>query len=175
MGGREAAPGDRGGTRPLLQGARLTTWELLCLGIPCTLVTDNAIGQFMRRGVVDAGIVGADCIAANGDTANKIGTYTIAVLAREHGIPFYVAAPSSTVDPAISSGDSIPIEERDADEVRMFAGRSIAPHDVEVSNPAFDMTPHEFITAIVTERGVLWGPGYQEGIAALRQPKKYST
>jgi methylthioribose-1-phosphate isomerase len=153
-------------TRPLLQGARLTTWELKRANIPVTLITDSMAGYFMRRGEVDGVITGADRIAANGDTANKIGTYTLAVLAKENGIPFYIAAPTTTIDPSIASGDEIPIEERSADEVTHIQGVSIAPEGVAAANPAFDVTPHEYISAIITEKGVIKEP-YGEGIKKL--------
>jgi len=145
-------------TRPLLQGARLTVWELQREGIPVVLITDGMAGYLMQKGEVDLVIVGADRVARNGDVANKIGTYTLAVLAKEHGIPFYVAAPSSTFDPAIPSGTSIPIEERDGEEVRRVRGIKIAPEGVDVWNPAFDITPHHLIRAIITEKGVIEGP-----------------
>jgi methylthioribose-1-phosphate isomerase len=145
-------------TRPFLQGARLTAWELQRAGVPLTLITDNMAGYFMRRGEIDCVIVGADRIVANGDTANKIGTYSLAVLARAHGIPFYVAAPSSTVDFALAHGDAIPIEQRDPAEVTTLAGQPIAPDGVQAAHPAFDVTPHELITAIITERGVVYPP-----------------
>lgn len=145
-------------TRPLLQGARLTTWELMQEGIPVTLITDSMAGHFMRQGKVDCVIVGADRIAANGDTANKVGTYTIAVLAQEHGIPFYVAAPTSTIDLSLASGDDIPIEERSPEEVTHVAGVRIAPEGVAAANPAFDITPHRYITAIITENGIAREP-----------------
>ncbi len=145
-------------TRPLLQGARLTAWELLQEDIPVTLITDSMAGYFMRQGKIDCVIVGADRIAANGDTANKIGTYTLAVLAKEHGIPFYVAAPTSTIDPDLASGDDIPIEERSPGEVTHIAGLQIAPRGVTAHNPAFDVTPHRYITAIITENGIVRGP-----------------
>jgi len=141
-------------TRPYLQGARLTAWELVHDGFDVTLITDNAAGHLMSRGRIDAIVVGADRIAANGDTANKIGTYTHAVLAARHGIPFYVAAPSSTLDPSIPDGTRIPIEERSADEVLMLGGARVAAEGVHVVNPSFDVTPWPLITAIVTERGV---------------------
>ena len=141
-------------TRPVLQGARLTAWELVREGIPHRLIADGAAASVMRRGEVDLVVTGADRIAANGDTANKIGTYGVAVLARHHGIPFYVAAPFSTIDPSIADGTAIVIEERDAAEVRGVAGRQTAPSLSPVFNPAFDVTPAELITAIVTERGV---------------------
>jgi methylthioribose-1-phosphate isomerase len=145
-------------TRPFLQGARLTAWELVSDGIPVTLITDNMAGHFMQRGRIDAVLVGADRIAANGDVANKIGTYSVAVLAKEHGIPFYVAAPTSTVDLSIASGEEIVIEERDPREVLYLAGRRIAPEGVEVANPAFDVTPHRYVAAIITENGVAREP-----------------
>ena len=145
-------------TRPFLQGARLTSWELVQLGIPSTLIVDSSAGLLMRRGEVSCAIVGADRIAANGDVANKIGTYSLAVIARENGIPFYVAAPTSTVDLSIPSGDEIPIEERRAEEVTRFSGAQTAPEGIDVRNPAFDITPHQYITAIVTEKGVVREP-----------------
>ncbi|MCA9471981.1 MAG: S-methyl-5-thioribose-1-phosphate isomerase [Nitrospirales bacterium] len=143
-------------TRPVLQGARLTTWELLQDGIPTTLITDNAAGALMRQGKIHVCLVGADRIAANGDVANKIGTYTVAVLAKTHGLPFYVAAPTSTIDMDTLSGEQIPIEQRDSSEVTtLYSDRQIAPAAVEVLNPAFDITPAELITGIITERGVV--------------------
>jgi methylthioribose-1-phosphate isomerase len=145
-------------TRPFLQGARLTAWELSRDGIPVTLITDSMAGHFMRTSRVDLVIVGADRIAANGDVANKIGTYSVAVLAKENGIPFYVAAPFSTVDASLSSGEQIPIEERSPDEVLCFAGHRVAPDGVSAFHPAFDVTPSRYVTAIITERGVLWPP-----------------
>ena len=145
-------------TRPLLQGARLTAWELQREGIPVVLITDGMAGYLMQRGEVDLVIVGADRVARNGDVANKIGTYTLAVLAKEHGIPLYVAAPSSTFDPAIPSGAFIPIEERNGEEVRRVKGVKVAPEGVDVWNPAFDVTPHHLIRAIITEKGVIEGP-----------------
>jgi len=145
-------------TRPVLQGARLTAWELLQAGIPATLITDNAAATIMRAGEVNAVIVGADRIAANGDTANKVGTYALAVLAHAHGLPFYVAAPLSTVDLATPEGTVIPIEERSPDEVTMLAGTRVAAAGIAVRNPAFDVTPNRLITAIVTEAGVLRPP-----------------
>jgi methylthioribose-1-phosphate isomerase len=153
-------------TRPYLQGARLTAWECVQEGIPCTLVTDNMAGHLMATGKVDAVIVGADRIAANGDTANKIGTYMVAVLARRHGLPFYVAAPSSTFDLAIADGSAIPIEERAAAEVTGYRGLRWAPEGVQVRNPAFDVTPAELITAIICEKGVALKPD-REKIRAL--------
>jgi len=145
-------------TRPLLQGARLTAWELEQEGIPYELVVDGAAGYLLARGEVDAVLVGADRIAANGDVANKIGTYTLAVLAHRHGVPFYVVAPTSTIDPKINTGWEIPIEERDPREVLQLEGVPLAPAGARARNPAFDLTPHELITAIVTERGVLRPP-----------------
>jgi methylthioribose-1-phosphate isomerase len=153
-------------TRPFLQGSRLTAWELMKDGIPTTLIADNMAGAMMRQGKIDAVIVGADCIAANGDVANKIGTYTVAVLAKEHGIPFYVAAPTSTVDLNTADGSGIPIEQRAATEVTHMAGRQIAPEAVKVENPAFDVTPNKYVTAIITERGVARAP-YQASLANL--------
>jgi methylthioribose-1-phosphate isomerase len=145
-------------TRPVMQGSRLTAWEMVQEAIPHRLISDVAAAFVMRRGEVDLVVTGADRIAANGDTANKIGTYGLAVLARHHGIPFYVAAPMSTVDPSIASGASIVIEERDAAEVRGVAGRQTAPAESPVFNPAFDVTPAELIAAIITERGVFRPP-----------------
>jgi methylthioribose-1-phosphate isomerase len=142
-------------TRPVLQGARLTAWELMQDNIPVTLITDNMAGSLMRQGLIHLCLVGADRIAANGDVANKIGTYSVAVLAKAHGIPFYVAAPHSTIDLATPSGDRIPIEQRAPEEVRsIFGGPCIAPDGVDILNPAFDVTPASYITAIITERGV---------------------
>lgn len=157
-------------TRPLLQGARLTAWELSQEGIPVTLITDNMAGWVMKQGMVQAVIVGADRIATNGDVANKIGTYSVAVLAREHNIPFYVAAPVSTFDFTIASGEDIPIEERSSREVTIFAGVTTAPEGVDVFNPAFDVTPHSLVSAIITEYGILTAP-YGEAIAGLEQMK----
>ncbi len=144
-------------TRPWLQGARLTAWELMKDGIPVTLIADNMAGYFMRKGEIDCCIVGADRIAANGDTANKIGTYTVAVLARENNIPFYVAAPVSTLDLSLETGDDIPIEERHSREVTHLSGYPVAPEGVKVRNPAFDVTPARYISAIITEKGVATG------------------
>jgi len=152
-------------TRPLLQGARLTTWELMREGIPVTLITDSMAGYFMKRGEIDCVIVGADRIAANGYTANKIGTYALAVLANAHGIPFYVAAPTSTVDLSLTSGYQIPIEERSPEEVTHIRGVPIAPKGIRVVNPAFDITPPSHITAIITEKGIVRAP-YTEGLKA---------
>ncbi len=155
-------------TRPFLQGARLTTWELMQAGIECTLITDGMAAHFMARGRVQKVLVGADRIAANGDVANKIGTYGLAVLAHAHGIPFYVAAPTSTIDLATPSGESIPIEERAESEVTHFRGMPIAPPGVRAAHPAFDVTPHRYVTAIVTDAGVL-RPPYSETLAAAKQ------
>jgi len=145
-------------TRPYLQGARLTAWECLQEGIACTLIADNMAGYLMQRKEIDLVIVGADRIAANGDTANKIGTYMLAVLARHHGLPFYVAAPRSTFDAKIADGSSIPIEERPADEMTGYRGRRWAPEGIAVRNPAFDVTPAELITAIICEKGIVEAP-----------------
>ncbi|MDE0719922.1 MAG: S-methyl-5-thioribose-1-phosphate isomerase [Dehalococcoidia bacterium] len=145
-------------TRPFLQGARLTAWEFQKLGIPSTLVVDSAAGMLMRRGEIGCVITGADRIAANGDTANKIGTYTLAVLAKENGIPFYVAAPISTVDMSLSDGDQIEIEERSSDEVTEFRGVQIAPKGVKAYNPGFDVTPAKYVSAIITEAGIARPP-----------------
>jgi len=149
-------------TRPLLQGARITAWELKKAGIPFALITDSMAGYFISRGEVNCVIVGADRIAANGDTANKIGTYTLAVLAKEHGIPFYVAAPTTTFDLSLASGTQIPIEQRSPEEVTHIQGISIAPEGVEAANPAFDITPHRYITAIITENGIIKGDEFPE-------------
>ncbi|GFE56604.1 S-methyl-5-thioribose-1-phosphate isomerase [Geobacter sp. AOG1] len=144
-------------TRPWLQGARLTAWELMKDRIPVTLIADNMAGYFMKKGEISCCVVGADRIAANGDTANKIGTYSVAVLARENGIPFYVAAPISTLDLSLASGDAIPIEERHSREVTHLQGLPIAPEGIQVRNPAFDVTPAKYITGIITEKGVVRG------------------
>ncbi|HEV3010398.1 MAG TPA: S-methyl-5-thioribose-1-phosphate isomerase [Burkholderiales bacterium] len=149
-------------TRPYLQGARLTAYELVQEGIPCTLITDSMAGHLMSKGEVDVIVVGADRIAANGDTANKIGTYALAVLAKRHGIPFYVAAPISTFDPKIPDGSHIPIEERPAAEVTGYRDTRWAPEGVSVRNPAFDVTPADLITGIITERGVVLAPDRQK-------------
>ncbi len=151
-------------TRPLLQGARLTTWELQRLAIPFKLVTDSSVGSLMSRGLVDRVVVGADRIAANGDTANKIGTYTVAVMAQRHGVPFYVAAPLSTIDPRTPTGAEIPIEERDPGEVRTVFETDVAPDGADAANFAFDVTPADLIAAIITDAGVLRAP-YTESIA----------
>jgi len=151
-------------TRPFLQGARLTAWELVKDGIDTTVITDNMAGAIMKAGDIDLVVVGADRIAANGDTANKIGTYSVAVLAKEHGIPFYVAAPWSTIDLATRDGDAIPIEERTPREVTHFGNTQLAPEGAQVRNPSFDVTPHKYITAIITERGVHRAP-FSESLA----------
>ena len=151
-------------TRPFLQGARLTAWELVRDGIDTTVITDNMAGALMRQGKVNFVVVGADRIAANGDTANKIGTYSVAVLAREHHIPFYVAAPLSTIDLETPDGQHIPIEERSAKEVTHVGGSQLAPHGARVWNPAFDVTPHHLITGIITERGIFRAP-FTESLA----------
>ena len=151
-------------TRPFLQGARLTAWELMEDGIPVTLIADNSAGLLMRKGKIDAVIVGADRIASNGDTANKIGTYQVAVLAKENNIPFYVAAPLSTIDINLESGDEIPIEERDMEEVLTVFGKRIAPENAKALNYAFDVTPNRFISAIITEKGILY-QDYKKSIA----------
>jgi len=153
-------------TRPFLQGARLTVWELMRDGIPATLITDNMAGHFLKSGRIGCVLVGADRIAANGDVANKIGTYGVAVLAHENHVPFYVAAPVSTLDLSLDSGDGIPIEERPAHEVTHVFGIPVAPEGVCVANPAFDVTPHRYVTAIVTERGVA-RPPYTESLRRL--------
>jgi methylthioribose-1-phosphate isomerase len=155
-------------TRPFLQGARLTAWELWKDGIDVRVISDNMAGSFMHQGLVDAVIVGADRIAANGDVANKIGTYPVAVLARQHEIPFYVAAPVSTLDLSIPDGSHIPIEQRESREVTHIGGVRMVPEGVSVFNPAFDVTPHEFVTAIITDLGVV-RPPYSEGLAALKR------
>jgi methylthioribose-1-phosphate isomerase len=153
-------------TRPFLQGARLTAWELMQDHIPTTVICDNMAASLMRAGRIQAVVVGADRIAANGDAANKIGTYNVAILAKEHGIPFYVAAPWSTVDMATATGDSIPIEERPAIEVTHHGGKQLTPNGVGICNPAFDVTPAKYIAAIITERGVLRAP-YGETLSAM--------
>ncbi|MBD0371702.1 MAG: S-methyl-5-thioribose-1-phosphate isomerase [Pyrinomonadaceae bacterium] len=153
-------------TRPFLQGARLTAWELSKDEIPVTLITDNMAGHVMKQGKVDVVVVGADRIARNGDTANKIGTYMVAVLARQHDIPFYVAAPLSTIDLSIRSGEEIPIEERDSREVTHVGQQQLAPEGIEVHNPAFDVTPNELITAIITDKGVA-RPPFEESLQRL--------
>ncbi len=153
-------------TRPLLQGARLTAWELVRAGAPATLICDSMVGHVMSRGHIDCVVVGADRIASNGDVANKIGTYSIAVLARAHHIPFYVAAPYSTIDTSIRDGDSIEIEQRNATEVVELSGQRVAADGVQVYNPAFDVTPHHLVTAIISERGILKAP-FRRGLKTL--------
>ena len=157
-------------TRPFLQGSRLTAWELMKDGIPTTVISDNMAGVMMQQGKIAAVVVGADRIAANGDVANKIGTYTVAILAKEHGIPFYVAAPISTVDLATPDGSKIPIEQRNAREVTHIGGRQMTPDGVEIENPAFDVTPAKYIAAIITERGIARAP-YKESLSELATPR----
>jgi methylthioribose-1-phosphate isomerase len=160
-------------TRPFLQGSRLTAWELKKDGIPATVITDNMAGAMMNQGKINAVIVGADRIAANGDVANKIGTYTVAVLAKEHGIPFYVAAPWSSVDMNMPNGEKIPIEQRAEKEVTHIAGMQIAPDGIGVQNPAFDVTPNRYVAAIITERGIA-RPPFMQSLANLeRQPVEF--
>jgi methylthioribose-1-phosphate isomerase len=156
-------------TRPFLQGARLTAWELLRDGIETTVITDNMAGAMMREGLIDMVVVGADRIAANGDTANKIGTYTVAILAKEHGLPFYVAAPLSTVDLSMPDGSHIPIEERSMKEVTHVGGSQMTPNGALIRNPAFDVTPHKYITAIITERGI-YKPPFTTSLASAFDP-----
>ena len=153
-------------TRPLLQGARLTCWELDKENVPVTLITDNMAGHIMKKGMISKAIVGADRIASNGDTANKIGTYTVAVLAKEHRLPFYVAAPTQTIDLSLVDGSGIPIEERSAQEVREFGGRCVTLPCVKVENPAFDVTPASYISAIITEKGIC-RPPYEKSLEDL--------
>jgi methylthioribose-1-phosphate isomerase len=155
-------------TRPFLQGSRLTAWELMKDGIDTTVITDNMAGTLMRGGDIDLVVVGADRIAANGDTANKIGTYTVAILAKEHGLPFYVAAPWSTIDMTLADGSQIPIEERGSREVTHVGSNQLAPDGAVVRNPAFDVTPHKYITAIVTDRGV-FTPPFDKSLKAAAQ------
>lgn len=155
-------------TRPFLQGSRLTAWELMKDGIPTTVISDNMAGAMMKQGKIGAIVVGADRIAANGDVANKIGTYTVAVLAKENGIPFYVAAPFSSIDLATPDGGKIPIEQRNTREVTHFAGKAIAPEGVQVENPAFDVTPARYVTAIITERGIARAP-YADSLRKLAE------
>jgi methylthioribose-1-phosphate isomerase len=157
-------------TRPFLQGARLTAWELQQDGIPTTLITDNMAGHFLHSGRIGCVVVGADRIAANGDVANKIGTYSLAVLAKENNVPFYVAAPVSTFDLTLKSGDLIPIEQRSADEVTHVFGVPVAPENIAVENPAFDVTPSRYVTAIISERGVARAP-YEESLKRLAEMK----
>jgi len=161
-------------TRPFLQGARLTAWELTHDHIPTTVLCDNMAASLMRLGKINAVVVGADRIAANGDVANKIGTYNVAILAREHGIPFYVAAPWSTIDLKTATGDAIPIEQRPAVEVTHHAGKQLTPNGVGIENPAFDVTPAQYVTAIITERGVL-RPPYSESLQELEVVAEYSS
>lgn len=156
-------------TRPFLQGARLTAWEMVQEKIPVTLITDNMAGHLMARGEIDAVVVGTDRVAANGDVANKIGTYMVAVLARRHGIPFYVACPFSTIDRRTSRGSKIPIEERDSAEVTGFRNLRWAPRGVRVKNPAFDVTPASLVTALITEKGILWRPTWAKVNMFFRQ------
>jgi methylthioribose-1-phosphate isomerase len=153
-------------TRPRLQGARLTAWELMRDGIPMTLIADNAAGYYLQKGVVDLVLVGADRVAANGDVVNKIGTYKLAVVASENGVPFYPVVPTSTIDLSIASGAQVPIEERDAEEVTHIEGKSIAPAGVNVANPAFDVTPSRYLTGIITERGIVYPP-FEDGLRAV--------
>lgn len=153
-------------TRPRSQGARLTAWELMQDSIPVTLIADNAAGYFLRTGKIQAVLVGADRIAANGDVVNKVGTYKLAVVAKENGVPFYTVAPTSTIDMTVPDGDAVPIEERSATEVTHVEGVCIAPEGVAVANPAFDVTPHRYVTAIVTERGIVWPP-FHEGLRRI--------
>jgi len=153
-------------TRPRLQGARLTAWELMRDGIPMTLIADNAAGYYLQKGVVDLVLVGADRVAANGDVVNKIGTYKLAVVASENGVPFYPVVPTSTIDLSIASGAQVPIEERDAEEVTHIEGKSIAPSGVRVANPAFDVTPFRYVTGIITERGIVHPP-FGEALRAV--------
>lgn len=155
-------------TRPFLQGARLTAWELVEEKIPATLITDNMAGYFMQQGKIDLIIVGADRVAANGDVANKIGTYSLGVLARAHDIPLYVAAPTSTLDMTLATGEGIPIEERNHEEVTHLSGIRIAPENIAVANPAFDVTPNKYISALITEKGVVYPP-YPEGLKKVVQ------
>jgi len=152
-------------TRPRLQGARLTAWELMRDGIPVTLIADNAAGYYLHKGVVDLVFVGADRVAANGDVVNKIGTYNLAVVARENGVPFYPVVPTSTIDLSIATGDQVPIEERDAEEVTHVQGQSIAPLGVKAANPAFDVTPFRYVTGIITEHGIVYPP-FGKGLRA---------
>jgi methylthioribose-1-phosphate isomerase len=153
-------------TRPFLQGSRLTAWELMKDGIPTTVISDNMAGAMMKQGKIGAIVVGADRIAANGDVANKIGTYTVAILAKEHNIPFYVAAPISTVDLACPDGSQIPIEQRNAREVTHIAGKQMVPDGVEIENPAFDVTPAKYVAAIITEKGIARAP-YEDSLRRL--------
>lgn len=153
-------------TRPLLQGSRLTSWELMNADIPMKLITDSTAGSLIRRGEVDMVVVGTDRVAANGDTANKIGTYPLAVIANENNVPFYVAVPLSTIDMKLETGDEIPIEEREGDEITSFNGSQVAPKKVETYNPAFDVTPHKYVTAFITEKGII-EPPFEENFKTL--------
>jgi methylthioribose-1-phosphate isomerase len=153
-------------TRPRLQGARLTAWELMREGIPMTLIADNAAGYYLQKGMVDLVLVGADRVVANGDVVNKIGTYKLAVVASENGVPFYPVVPTSTIDLSIASGDQVPIEERDAEEVTHVQGQSIAPEGVRAANPAFDVTPFRYVTGIITENGIVYPP-FGKGLRAV--------
>lgn len=158
-------------TRPRLQGARLTAWELMQEGIPMTLIVDNAAGHFIQRGEVDIVLVGADRVVANGDVANKIGTYKLAVVAKENRVPFYAVVPTSTIDLSAGTGKEIPIEERDAEEVTHVGDRPVAPEGVRVANPAFDVTPHRYVTGIITERGIVYPP-FDRGLRAVVEQGK---
>jgi methylthioribose-1-phosphate isomerase len=162
-------------TRPFLQGSRLTAWELMKDGIPTTVIADNMAGSMMKQGKIGAIVVGADRIAANGDVANKIGTYTVAVLAKENEIPFYVAAPFSTIDLATPDGSTIPIEQRNPREVTHFNGKLVTPEGTQVENPAFDVTPAKYITAIITERGIARAPYEQSFSSLLEESAKAGT
>src|SRR5271169_1637387 len=161
-------------TRPFLQGSRLTAWELMHDGIPTTVISDNMAGAIMKQGKIGAVVVGADRIAANGDVANKIGTYSVAILAKEHSIPFYVAAPLSTIDFEAADGNKIPIEQRNEKEVTHIAGKQMTPDGVQVENPAFDVTPAKYVTAIVTERGIARAP-YEMSLAKLAGTERVTT
>ena len=161
-------------TRPFLQGSRLTAWELMKDGIPTTVISDNMAGAMMKQGKIGAIVVGADRIAANGDVANKIGTYTVAVLAKEHGIPFYVAAPFSTIDMATADGAGIPIEQRNSKEVTHIGGQQMVPDGVGVENPAFDVTPAKYVSAIITDRGIARAP-YEESLRRLAEVEPVSA
>jgi methylthioribose-1-phosphate isomerase len=153
-------------TRPRLQGARLTSWELMREGIPMTLIADNAAGYYLQKGAIDLVLVGADRVVANGDVVNKIGTYKVAVVTKENGVPFYPVVPTSTIDLGVASGDQVPIEERDAEEVTHVHGQPIAPQGVEAANPAFDVTPFRYVTGIITERGIVYPP-FGKGLRAV--------
>jgi predicted nucleotidyltransferase len=158
-------------TRPRLQGARLTAWEMMQNGVPMTLIADNASGYYLHKGGVNAAFVGADRVAANGDVANKIGTYKLAVVAKENNVPFYAVMPLSTIDMSLPTGDDIPIEQRSADEVTTIDGVRIAPEGVNVGNPAFDVTPHQYITALVTEKGVVYPPFTENLLRIMDAPE----